>query len=133
MPGMAYRVHTAAETFALLDTGGQSARMATGNFLDDFYRTKTAEEKYALIQDPLPEVQHQENLRWASYLAAAVDYLCWENHLPVPEWVSRPEYILPTPWFLQEGWRMRAWLLVKTPPPFMIRNIFCGDRELERV
>lgn len=68
---MAYRPHTAAETFALLDIGGQTARVATGNFLDDFYRANTPEEKYALVQKPLPEVKHPENLRWAGYLAAA--------------------------------------------------------------
>ena len=126
-----YRPRTAAEALRAIERG-ESPWLATGEFLDDFYRA-TPEEKRRLVEEPPPPVRNPENHRWAAYLAAAVDYLAWKNAFDPPAWVGRPEYILPEPWFLREDWRFRAWLLFKTPPAFLVRNIFCGDRELDRV
>jgi hypothetical protein len=53
--------------------------------------------------------------------------------LPFPDWTARGEYRLAEPWFLYPGWRLRAWQLFETPAPFRMRNIFGGDRILDRV
>jgi len=43
------------------------------------------------------------------------------------------EYCLAEPWYLYPGTRMRAWSEETTPAPFKMRNIFGGDRILDRV
>jgi hypothetical protein len=90
------------------------------------------ERRGALCADPLPDVC-QEHLNWAAFLAAAVEYRCYQDHLRFPLWTRKPEYVLDEPWFLYPGWRLRAWQLFKTPVPFVDRNIFGGDRILLRV
>lgn len=131
---MPYQPDTVSEAFNFIDIGQKTPWIAIGDFLDDFYRAKTTEEKYALVKDPITtNIINPENLRWASFLAAAVDWLCRKYGVATPDWIHRAEYFLKQPWFLYSGWQLRAWLLVSTPPPFLMRNIFCGDRALERV
>jgi hypothetical protein len=62
-----------------------------------------------------------------------VEWLCWQDGLPFPEWTSQASYRLQDPWFLYKGWKLRAWQLATTPTPFRMRNIFGGDRMLDRV
>ena len=129
-PSPEFERQTAAETLRLI-TEGVDPWLALGQFLDDWRGEKLA-QRPGLVSEPLPDVSHGY-LRWAALLAAAVDYLCAEEGLPAPPWTSRPEYWLGEPWFLYPGWRLRAWQLVETPVPFRMRNIFGGDRILERV
>src|SRR6266851_4315558 len=95
---------TVAETFERI-CGRNSATpwVAIGDFLDDWRR------------------------------AAMVEWLCWQDHLPFPEWTKQKSYRLQEPWFLYKGWRLRAWQLATTPTPFKMRKIFGGDRMLDRV
>lgn len=123
---------TAADTFAVLAAGQESPWTAVGNFLDGFYAANR-EEKAAWIADPLPKAADPEKLCWAAFLAATVDWLAHPEGITCPAWVRRPEYVLREPWFLYPGIQFRAWLLTQTPPPFKARNIFCGNRALDRV
>ena len=91
------------------------------------------ERRADLVADPIAAAIDEEQGRWAALCAAAVEWLCWQDRLPFPTWTAKPEYILRAPWFLYPGWRLRAWQLATTPAPFKLRNIFGGDRILDRV
>ncbi|MBI2939486.1 MAG: hypothetical protein HYY04_03530 [Chloroflexi bacterium] len=129
-PTREYRPQTAAETTQLI-ADGTDPWLAIGQFLDDWRRLAPS-QRSPLVDEPIPAVSG-EAVRWAALLAAAVDWLCVQDGLPVPSWTSRREYRLARPWFLYPGWRLRAWQLAETPTPFRMRNIFGGDRILERV
>lgn len=126
----AYQPQAAAETLRLI-VGGVAPWLAVGQFLDD-WREAPAGQRAPLACEPPPDVP-AEHLHWAALLAAAVEWLCAQDGLPVPSWTSRASYRLKEPWFLYPGWRLRAWQLVETPAPFKMRNIFGGDRILSRV
>ena len=126
----AYQPQAAAETLRLI-VGGVAPWLAFGQFLDD-WRGAPAGQRAPLAWEPPPDVP-AEHLRWAALLAAAVEWLCVQDGLPVPPWTGRASYRLEEPWFLYPGWRLRAWQLIETPAPFKTRNIFGGDRILSRV
>lgn len=125
-------MRTAAQTLHVLATKGESPWTAVGNFLDSFYAASNG-EKEALITDPLESVFEPEAQRWAAFLAAAVDWLSFQNSIAAPEWVNRGEYVLRDPWFHYADGPLRLASLFISPPPFKARNIFCGDRALDRV
>lgn len=125
-----YRPQTAAQTLRLI-AGGQDPWIPFGQFLDDWRRAGPA-QRPRLAHEPLPPVG-PDHLRWAALLTATVEYLCRQDGLPLPPWTGRQEYRLEDPWFLYPGWRLRAWQLLETPAPFRARNIFGGDRILDRV
>jgi hypothetical protein len=125
-----YRPQTAAETLDRIVHGIDPWR-AIGQFVDDWQRTPVT-QRPSLCEEPLarPPAQH---VRWAAFLAAAVEWLSAQDGLSFPSWTGRNEYRLAEPWFLYPGWRLRAWQLFETPVPFRMRNIFGGDRILARV
>ena len=55
------------------------------------------------------------------------------DNLPFPMWTDQECYVLQEPWFIYDGYRLRAWQLVTTPAAFKTRNIYGVDRMLERV
>ena len=121
-----YRWYTIAETFEQI-CHHQEPWVAIGNFLNDWWYF-AVEQRRELIETPLPPATRPETLRWAAFCAAMVEWLCWQDDLAFPEWTSRACYTLADPWFLQESLARRAKLLVTTPAPFKMRNIFGGDR-----
>jgi hypothetical protein len=125
-----FQPQSAAETVRRIENG-TDPWVAFGQFVDDWRRTEIR-ERSGLIGEPLPAVT-DELARWAALVAAAVDWLCAQDSLGVPSWVNAPGYRLTEPWFLYPGWRLRLWQLVETPAPFKARNIFGGDRILDRV
>ncbi|MDA8146028.1 MAG: hypothetical protein M0Z27_08205 [Thermaerobacter sp.] len=127
------RLTSAAEAFRSLSEGGQNPWVAIGDFLDDFRRAAGDEERASLVVTPLPLAGTPDACRWAAFLAGAVSILCRREGMPIPAWTAREEYVLDQPWFLYRGMRLRAWQLATTPGPFKARNVFCGDRALERV
>lgn len=125
-----YQPLTAANALRGVSTG-LDPWLCFGQFLDD-WRREPIDRRSALVIEPLPTVSG-EAVRWAALLAGAVDLLCVKDGLPVPLWTNRGEYRLAQPWFLYPGWRLRAWQLFETPVALRARNIFAGDRLLERV
>lgn len=121
---------TAADTLRRIGEGAEPW-LALGQFLDDWRRTDRSARPH-LASEPLPSVP-APYLRWAALLAAAVEWLYTQERLPFPGWTRRPEYRLAEPWFIYPGWRLRAWQLFDTPVAFRTRNIFGGDRILDRV
>ena len=108
--------------------------VAIGDFLDD-WRRSAVEDRFELVAEP-PMVVYPliaEQQKWIAFCAAMVEWLCWQDDLPFPEWTNKESFFLQEPWFLYKGWRLRAWQLATTPAPFKVRNIFGGDRMLDRV
>lgn len=114
---------------------GTAPWVAIGDFLDDWNRSDY-DARDQMIREPLSSTDSEELARWAALIAAAVDWLAWTaepDRITPPAWVDAPEFILPRPWFLYPGWRLRMHQLVDTPAPFKRRNIYGGDRILARV
>ncbi|MDQ3549812.1 MAG: hypothetical protein M3439_13450 [Chloroflexota bacterium] len=132
---VAYQPATAAQAFERV-LHGEDPRLSVGDFLDDWRRTPSA-ERAALVADPIGDPGNDlGRQRWAAFYAAMIDQLCWTNEadrLPRPGWTSNAAYRLAEPWFLVDGWPLRAWQLVSTPVPFRMRNIYGGDNILARV
>jgi hypothetical protein len=122
---------TIKETFDRVQNG-VSPWVAGGDFLDD-WRRSVLEDRYELVENPIAPATTLETQRWAAFCAAMVEWLCWQDDLPTPTWTDQESYTLQDPWFLYEGKRLRAWQLVATAAPFKMRNIYGGDRMLERV
>lgn len=132
MKSASYRWHrqTIAETFARI-CNGTTPWVAIGDFLDDWRRSSIG-DRLELVETPIASAPTPELLPWAAFCAAMVEWLCWQDDLPIPEWTDQENYRLPEPWFIYEGKRLRAWQLVSTPTPFKMRNIYGGDRMLDR-
>ncbi len=121
-----YRYHTVSETFDSI-CNDQTPWVAIGNFLNDWW-FYSVEHPRELVAKPIAPAPSTETQRWAAFCAAMVEWLCWQEGLPFPEWTSQECYILSDPWFFYEDWNSRAWLLATTPAPFKMRNIYGGDR-----
>jgi len=114
--------------------GGEEPWVALGNFLNDwcvYARDRRAE----LVADPLVwtesiMLEDSEERRWATFIAASVEYLCQQNAISCPVWVHDPRYQLSTPWYdaIIVDNEVRTWLEETTPESFKRRNIYCGDR-----
>jgi len=131
-PTPRYRPSTVAEAYERIQRS-TTPWVAIGDFLDDWRRTSPAERPSLVAQRPNGDADTAELRRWVAFCAAMVEWLCWNAGLPFPGWTTAPEYVLPDPWFLYPGWRLRAWQLMTTPAPFKMRNIFGGDHILDRV
>ncbi len=129
----AYRPQTARQTLARVHSG-VDAWIAIGDLLDDWRRADPS-TRSRMIEEPMAEATSDDELRWAAFIAAAVDQLAWESQprIEPPDWVRDARYILREPWFLLPGWRLRMHQLVDTPAAFKRRNIFGGDRIISRV
>lgn len=130
---MAYVRGTAAEYFRQFAQGEDSFFNGVGNFLDDFYSASSTERLRMVIEPLQKEWITENNRRQAAFFAAMVESLCLHYGMERPVWIWDDLYRLPDPWFLYEGWKLRAWQLVQTPPSFKSRNIFGGDNMLSRV
>ena len=129
-----YRWHrqTISETIEHI-YNGTTPWVAIGDFLDDWRRSAVEHRRELVNEQPEAPVSTPDMQRWTAFCAAMVEWLCWQDGLPFPAWTDQEIYTLKEPWFLYKGWRLRAWQLATTPAPFKMRNIFGGDRMLDRV
>jgi hypothetical protein len=128
-----YQAQTGRQTLDRI-RAGTAEWVAIGDFLDD-WRRGDAGERGRMIAEPLAEAGSIEDHRWAAFIAAAIDQLAWEAEprIEPPAWVRDTRYVLPKPWFVLPGWRLRMHQLVDTPAAFKRRNIYGGDRIISRV
>lgn len=128
---MVYKRGTVAEYFSNI-ASPDDFRICMGDFLDDFYSADN-DERLRMVWTPIDLRKAANNRRYAAFFAAMTEHLCWRYEIECPLWTQEAIYRLPTPWFLHENWRFRAWQLTMTPPAFKSRNIFGGDDLLSRV
>src|SRR5260221_931873 len=77
---------TVAETFERI-CGRNSATpwVAIGDFLDD-WRRSAVEHRRELVTEPIAPAPTPDLHKWAAFCAAMVEWLCWQDGLPFPEW-----------------------------------------------
>ena len=128
-----YQPQTGQQTLDRIRAGVEPW-VAVGDLLDDWRRADDTERRQ-MVEEPLDEATTAEEHRWAAFIVAAIDQLAWEAQprIEPPDWVRDVRYVLPEPWFLLPGWRLRMHQLVDTPAAFTRRNIFGGDRIISRV
>ena len=111
---------------------GEQPWVALGNFMNDWF-AYAVDRREELVASPimLPPHPTEDQMRWAAFCAASVEYLCGKYGIVCPFWVDASVYLLPTPWFDSPGAykpQVRERLRQQTPEPFTRRNIFCGNR-----
>ncbi|WP_242848264.1 hypothetical protein [Sulfobacillus thermosulfidooxidans] len=124
---ISYQPETLASAWSRVITGETSSHVVIGNFLDDWRRDPDISGRTRLIQHPIPDSENPELHRWSAFVAALVEYLTVRDGIPTPLWVFADQWTLPEPWFLNPYWKLRAWQLIMTPPPWKRRRIFGGD------
>ena len=111
---------------------GERPWNALGDFLNYWFayavdrRAELVKNSIQEPADPAPEAH-----RWAAFCAATVEYLCEKYHIPCPDWVQAPSYILQEKWFKGLGAQkphVQARLIAESPEPFARRNIYCSPR-----
>src|SRR5215475_11441590 len=125
---------TILETLARIQQAPEYPWVAIGDFLDDWHRS-AEDERLALVSMGIPEVESGSAVfRWAVFCAAIVEWLCLQDHLPIPDWTQNTHLHLPDPWYLYPGdlEQMKVWQRETTPASFARRNIFGGDKILSR-
>ncbi len=111
---------------------GEDPWIPLGKFMHQFFG-EYKENREKLLEDPLqlPKQMTTDQLHWAVFCAASVEYLCGKYHLSCPTWALHPQYHLEAPWYLGIGANLphvQAKLRTTTPEEFSKRNVFCGDR-----
>ena len=80
----------------------------------------------------LPESPTPDQIRWATFCAASVEYFCQKYDISCPKWVFDPLYEkLDEPWYYSSHAHLeqvRAKLREESPEPFKRRNIFVSKR-----
>ena len=125
--------YTVSESMKRISVQNENPWVAVGDFLDD-WRRSAREQRAVLVVAPLEEVIAPALQQWAAFFAATVEHLCTLDQLPVPIWVTDERYILPESWYLEaKSSSLRIYQEKTTPTAFKKRNIFGGDRMLDRV
>lgn len=127
MTASAYQPTPLAEAWARVVDGSSTPKVALGDFLDDWRRFPDVPLRAALIREPIPRAPDHDRHRWDGFVAAAVEYLTVRDGVATPPWVFWDGWTLEQPWFLFSTWKLRAWQLAVTPPPWKRRRVFGGD------
>jgi hypothetical protein len=90
---------TMAQTYRAI-CQGETPWVALGNFMNAWF-DYASDQRASLVTDPLmlPDEPDTNTLRWATFCAASVEWLCERYGIACPSWVEKPIYALPEPWY----------------------------------
>lgn len=117
---------TALELFDRTREQPESWQRELNQFVDDFRRA-SADARAAMVAEPI-----HERHRMAGLVAAVISALSRELDMQVPEWVGHtgspePFFVLPA-----RSFELRLRLMIESPPPFRVRNVFVPENYLSR-
>lgn len=117
---------TASELDLRIRLMGDGWQREINQFVDDFRRAPAA-LRADLVRDPITTPG-----KIAGLIAAVVSSLCRESGIEAPTWVGEtgspePFFVLPA-----RGFELRLRLMLESPPPFRIRNVFVPENYLSR-
>ncbi|MGE5528118.1 MAG: hypothetical protein ACM3X6_03140 [Patescibacteria group bacterium] len=117
---------TARECLAAAKAAGPDFQRAVNLFIDGFRRADAAARRL-LVEDPIAAPGRLEGL-----VAAVVSALCREAGMDPPPWVSRIHSPEPFFAFPARSYPLRLLLMLESPAPFFIRNVFVPENYLSR-
>ena len=101
-------------------------RVVTSGFGTVWISGNSDEQKALVEEEPEPFEPF-----WDAFLAAWAEYLCKEEGLPPPAWVTKPERYLPTMrWGADYFPSERGRVVVTTPGVFEEHGIWVSDNDL---
>ena len=100
------------------------------DFIDEFNRSEIEKKRKLVEKFPFENVKDK---KYAAYIAAAVEELCYTNNIEIPDWVFDKQYWLKEPFFVGGLESLKAFLIVESPVSFRRRNIFVSENVLKRV
>jgi hypothetical protein len=116
----------ATECVERAGAAGPHYQLAVNEFIDEFRRSATAERE-RMVAEPIAAMGKIEGL-----VAGVVSALCRETATPAPRWlqtVGSPEPFFAFP---ARSYAMRVRLMMESPAPFKIRNVFVPRDYLSR-
>lgn len=105
-------------------------RFLLANFIDEFNRSSIEKKQTMVEKFPFKGITDK---KYAAYIAAVVEELCFTNNIDIPDWVFDKKYSLKEPFFVGGLESLKAFLIVESPLPFRRRNIFVSENVLKRV
>ena len=110
---------------------GEDPWVALGNFMNSWYAYHKTKRRM-LVKEPPDLAEHPtpNQLQWATFCAASVEYFCQKYAIPCPKWVATYDS-LAEPWFYSPYAHLehiREELKEESPEPFKRRNIFVSKR-----
>jgi hypothetical protein len=105
-----------------------------GDFLDHFYsESRTTKERFELVREEPEQFENIEERDYA-FISGAVQKICSDYEVEIPEWVFKEKYFLTYPYFALDAQNeLRLVLLAESPFEFRMRNIFTTANTLDRV
>ena len=117
---------TARECLIEAQAAGDNFQRVVNAFIDAFRRANIT-EKQLMIDDAIETCGALEGL-----IAGIVSALCREEGIDAPYWVS--QIYSPEPFFAfpARSFALRIRLMLESPAPFKIRNVFVPENYLQR-